>query len=74
MSIVVRHSSNHVPALGTAGLERNDLRAGYCATLCFMTVEGDFVDVHVTAQHLEHLAYLLKDLERFTKAERSLET
>jgi len=70
MSIVVRHSQNHVPAVGTAGLNQNDLRAGYCATLCFVAADGEFVDVHVTPRHLEHLLHLLRDLERLTEVER----
>lgn len=73
MSIVVRHSPNHVPAVGTAGLDRSDLKAGYCATLCFVTVDGEFVDVHVTPQHLERLAHLLQNLEVLKKAEECLE-
>ena len=73
MSIVVRHSPRHVPAIGSAGLGLKDLREGYCATLCFVAEDGGFVDVHVTPEHLEHLAHLLDDLEVFTRAERFLE-
>jgi len=70
MSIVIRHSLKHVPAIGSAGLEPSDLREGYCATLCFVTYDEEFFDVHITPQHLEHLVHLLEDLQRFTKAER----
>lgn len=73
MNIVIRHSLEHAPAIGSAGLEPSDLREGYCATLCFVTDAGEFFDVHIAPQHLEHLARLLEDLERFTKAERFLE-
>lgn len=69
MSTVVRHSLSHVPAIGSAGLGPQDLREGYCATLCFVTGAGEFLDVHVTREHLEYLARLLVDLQRFSEAE-----
>ena len=69
MSTVIRHSPDHVPAIGSAGLEPQDLREGYCATLCFVTAAGEFFDVHVTRQHLEHLARLLVDPQRFSEAQ-----
>jgi hypothetical protein len=73
MNIVIRHSLEHAPAIGSAGLEPSDLREGYCATLCFVTADDEFFDVHVTPRHLEQLARLLKDLERLTMAEGFLE-
>jgi hypothetical protein len=68
--MVIKHSEKSVPAVGNAGLSVQDLEDGYCATLCFVTTNGEFVDVHVTPRHLEHLARLLEDTKRFTDAER----
>lgn len=71
--MVIRHSQKSVPAIGNAGLNAQDLKDGYCATLCFVTTNGEFVDVHVTPRHLEHLARLLKDTKRFADSERLLD-
>ena len=71
--MATRHSPRSVPAVGNAGLSVQDLEDGYCATLCFVTTNGEFVDVHVTPRHLEHLARLLEDTKRFTDAERFLD-
>jgi hypothetical protein len=59
--------------VGNAGLNVQDLKDGYCATLCFVTTNGEFIDVHVTPRHLERLARLLEDTRRFTEAEPFLE-
>ena len=73
MSVVVRHSQRHTPAIGSAGLGLKDLREGYCATFCFVAEDGRFVDVHVTPEQLRHLAKLLADQgASFTEDERFL--
>jgi hypothetical protein len=73
MSIVVRHSLRHMPAIGSAGLATKDLREGYCATFCFVAEDGGFVDVHVTPDQLRHLTKLLADQgASFTQDERFL--
>jgi hypothetical protein len=68
--VTARHKAGSRPAIGTAGLSPDDMRDGYCATLCFVAEDGSFVDIHLQPHHLEHLAHLLDDRgARFTMRE-----
>jgi hypothetical protein len=57
----IHHHRDAHPSLGNAGLRAVDRRNGYCATLCFVSESGEFIDVHLTAEHLRHLARLVAD-------------
>jgi hypothetical protein len=68
--MVIEHHPNSQPRLGNAGLSPADRRRGYRATLCLVSESGEFVDVHLTAEHLRHLATLLEDRgERFIESD-----
>jgi hypothetical protein len=59
--MIAYHHPNAQPSLGNAGLRVGDRRKGYCVTLCLISESGEFIDVHLTAEHLRHLATLLED-------------
>ncbi len=64
--LIAHHHPDAQPSLGDAGLRREDRVNGYCMTLCLVSESGEFIDVHLTAQHLRHLARLVEDRgERF---------
>lgn len=56
VTVTPRARPGTVPAIGDAGLSPKDRADGYVATLCWIAEDGRYVDIHMTAEQIAHLA------------------